>query len=34
MVDSTLPLPGFLLKKALQDTVNGATEGLRERCEG
>ena len=34
MVDSTLPLPGFLLKKALQDTVNGATEGLRRRCEG
>ena len=33
MVDSTLPLPGFLLKKTLQDTVNGATEGLRRRCE-
>ncbi|NLJ52597.1 MAG: cyclase [Intrasporangiaceae bacterium] len=33
MVDSTLPLPGFLLKKTLQDTVNGATKGLRRRCE-
>ena len=32
-VDSTLPLPGFLLRKALQDTVNGATKGLRRRCE-
>lgn len=34
MVDSTLPLPGFLLRKALQDTVNGATRGLGHRCEG
>ena len=34
MVDSTLPLPGFLLRKALQDTVKGATKGLRARCEG
>lgn len=33
MVDSTLPLPGFLLKKALQDTAQGATTGLRRRCE-
>lgn len=33
MVDSTLPLPGFLLRKALQDTANGATRGLRKRCE-
>ena len=33
-VDSTLPLPGFLLRKALQDTVGGATKGLRARCEG
>ena len=33
VVDSTLPLPGFLLKKTLQDTVNGATKGLRRRCE-
>lgn len=33
MVDSALPLPGFLLRKALQDTANGATRGLRERCE-
>lgn len=33
MVDSTLPLPGFLLRKALQDTAGGATRGLRERCE-
>lgn len=34
MVDSTLPLPGFILKKTLQDTVNGATKGLRRRCAG
>lgn len=34
MVDSVLPLPGFLLRKALQDTAGGATRGLRERCEG
>ena len=33
-VDSTLPLPGFVLRKVLQDTVNGATGGLRSRCEG
>lgn len=33
MVDSTLPLPGFLLRKTLQDTVDGATAGLRTRCE-
>lgn len=33
-LDSTLPLPGFLLRKALQDTVGGATKGLRARCEG
>jgi hypothetical protein len=32
-VDSTLPLPGFLLRKALQDTAGGATKGLRARCE-
>jgi hypothetical protein len=34
MVDSTLPLPGFLLRKTIQDTVNGATRGLRARCTG
>jgi len=34
MVDSVLPLPGFLLRKALQDTANGATKGLRQRCGG
>ena len=34
MVDSTLPLPGFILRKTIQDTVNGATRGLRERCTG
>lgn len=33
-IDSSLPLPGFLLRKALQDTVTGATRGLRARCEG
>ena len=32
-LDPTLPLPGFLLRKALQDTVTGATSGLRARCE-
>ncbi|MCA1780668.1 MAG: SRPBCC family protein [Dermatophilaceae bacterium] len=32
MVDSTLPLPGFLIRKTIQDTVNGATRGLRSRC--
>lgn len=34
MVDSTLPLPGFLIRKTIQDTVKGATRGLRSRCEG
>lgn len=34
MVDSTLPLPGFLIRKTIQDTVNGATRGLRARCTG
>ena len=32
MVDSTLPLPGFIIRKTIQDTVNGATRGLRSRC--
>lgn len=34
MVDSTLPLPGFLIRKTIQDTVKGATRGLRSRCLG
>lgn len=29
MIDTTLPLPGFVQRKVLNDTLSGATEGLR-----
>jgi hypothetical protein len=32
-VDSSLPLPGFVLKKALGDTTKGAIKGLKKHCE-
>jgi len=32
-IDSTLPLPGFLMKKAIGDTLKGATKGLKTYCE-
>jgi hypothetical protein len=32
-IDPSLPLPGFLMKKALGDTLKGATKGLKKRCE-
>ena len=32
-IDPSLPLPGFLMKKALGDTLKGATKGLKKHCE-
>ncbi len=32
-IDSSLPLPGFILKKALGDTAKGAVKGLKKHCE-
>ncbi|XVX19445.1 SRPBCC family protein [Actinomycetota bacterium] len=32
-LDAKLPLPGFLLKKTVKDTVHGAVTGLKKRCE-
>lgn len=32
-IDPSLPLPGFLMKKALGDTLKGATKGLKKFCE-
>jgi hypothetical protein len=32
-IDPSLPLPGFLVKKALGDTLKGATKGLKKYCE-
>jgi ribosome-associated toxin RatA of RatAB toxin-antitoxin module len=32
-VDSTLPLPGFMQKKIVKDTINGATKGLKKQAE-
>lgn len=32
-VDTTLPLPGFVARKAIGDTVKGAVQGLKEFCE-
>ena len=32
-IDPAIPLPGFLLKKALGDTLKGATKGLKKYCE-
>lgn len=32
-IDPSLPLPGFLMKKALGDTLKGATKGLKKYCE-
>ena len=32
-IDPALPLPGFLMKKALGDTLKGATKGLKKHCE-
>lgn len=32
-IDPSLPLPGFIMKKALGDTLKGATKGLKKYCE-
>lgn len=32
-VDSSLPLPGFIQKKAIGDTVKNGAKGLKQRCE-
>ena len=32
-IDPALPLPGFLMKKTLGDTLKGATKGLKKHCE-
>jgi uncharacterized membrane protein len=32
-IDSSLPLPGFLLKKTLGDTAKGAVKGLKKHVE-
>ncbi len=32
-IDPALPLPGVLMKKALGDTLKGATKGLKKHCE-
>jgi hypothetical protein len=32
-IDPSLPLPGFIMKKALGDTLKGATKGLKKHCE-
>lgn len=32
-IDSALPLPGFIQKKALGDTLKGGTNGLKKFCE-
>ena len=32
-IDPSLPLPGFLMKKTLGDTLKGATKGLKRHCE-
>jgi hypothetical protein len=33
-IDSTLPVPGFILRKAIQDTASGSVRALRARCGG
>lgn len=33
-IEPSLPLPGFLVKKALGDTAKGATKALKKYCEG
>lgn len=33
-IDVSLPLPGFIIKKTVKDTVNGATKGLQKYLEG
>lgn len=33
-VDSSLPLPGFVQKKVIGDTLKGATEGLKKHLNG
>jgi ribosome-associated toxin RatA of RatAB toxin-antitoxin module len=32
-IDPSLPLPGFLMKKTLGDTLKGATKALKKYCE-
>ena len=32
-VDPSLPLPGFVVKKVLKDTLSNATKGLKKYCE-
>jgi uncharacterized membrane protein len=32
-IDTSLPLPGFVQKKTLKDTLKGATQGLKKFCE-
>jgi hypothetical protein len=33
-IDVSLPLPGFIIKKTVKDTVNGATKGLQKYLAG
>lgn len=33
-VDSSMPVPGFMQKKALKDTLKNATAALKKQCEG
>ena len=32
-IEPAIPLPGFLMKKTLGDTLKGATKGLKKHCE-
>jgi ribosome-associated toxin RatA of RatAB toxin-antitoxin module len=33
-IETSLPLPGFVQRKVLGDTLKGATAGLKRHCEG
>lgn len=33
-IDSALPLPGFMQKKVLKDTLNNGTDALKKKAEG
>lgn len=33
MIDPSIPMPGFMVKKALGDTLKGAVKGLQKYCE-
>ncbi len=32
-VDPAIPLPGFMVRKSMKDTLSGATKGLKRYCE-